>query len=82
MSLLEDLQQERNRVSPDCGVCRVCRWLDTQSPEIIVDIEQWILDRLPKKNLWRICVRNGLDCAETSMRRHIEHFLEDRNGDS
>jgi hypothetical protein len=70
VSLLEDLELERDNLTNPEKKCLVCRWLKTQDLETCSQIESWILDGLPIKRLHRICRKNNFPASSWTFYKH------------
>jgi len=81
MSILDDIEIERQIVLADR--CGVCQWLVLQEPEVQAAVQQWILDDMPRRNMWKVLQKNGMDKSETTFRAHADHIvLEVNSGNS
>ena len=72
MSVLDDLKLARESLR---GRCLTCQWLETQDPQLKIEIMDWVRDGLSRKALFRTLRPHGLNCGETSLHKHIRQCV-------
>jgi hypothetical protein len=69
MSFLDDLAEARQKTSNRS--CKTCSWLMEQPKEHRAGFDGWLVDKLSKLELWRICRENGLPAGKTNFYDHL-----------